>query len=72
MTIKLGTLNSRWGDSKVSHILETIEKYKLDVLYLQEVHNISRDNIAKIEKNKKIEMFHKPRNPARARSNDCN
>ena len=53
MPFKVGTCNSRGGDSKVSHILETLEKYQLDILYLQETHNITGQNIKKIEQNGK-------------------
>ena len=60
MTDTIGTCNSRGGDSKIVHILETIDKYKFDVFYLQEIHNISAQNITKIEKGGKWKCFISP------------
>ena len=58
--IKIGTLNSRGGDNKVSSIIEIFNTNKLDICLLQETHNIKEVNVKKIENRTKTKIFKSP------------
>lgn len=60
MVIKIGTLNSRGGISKISHIIDTIRRHNLDVLNLQEVHNLKQRQINELEMKTKMKCFLSP------------
>jgi exonuclease III len=49
MPIKISTLNSRGGDSKIMHIISIIQRNKIDICLLQETHDMKEENIQKIE-----------------------
>lgn len=57
MTVKLATLNCRGGTSKIPHICEVVKRHKLDVLNLQEVHNLKKSDIDKLERTTKMKCF---------------
>lgn len=56
---KIGTLNSRGGNSKILHIIDVIDKH-LDILCLQEIHNPSKTNIRQLEYKTKMKCFINP------------
>ena len=60
MTITIGTCNTRGGDSRVSFITDMISRLKLDVLYLQEIHNMNPSNVKKIEEEAKVKCYITP------------
>lgn len=60
MTIKIATLNSRGGDSKTLHIIKTLQDHKIDICCIQESHDISYDNICKIENLNNYKVFKCP------------
>lgn len=57
MVVKIGTLNCRGGISKIPHIIETVGKYKIDILYLQEIHKPQQIQINKLEMKTKMKCF---------------
>lgn len=60
MTIKIGTLNSRGGDSKTYQIFNFLNKNKLDICLIQEIHNIKDENVSKIERESKSKIHRSP------------
>lgn len=60
MAVKIGTLNSRGGDSKVLQIIDTFLVNKLDILALQEIHDMKPSNVREIELKTKSVCFTSP------------
>lgn len=58
--LRIATLNSAGGDSKTLHIVDTVNRNKLNVLFLQEIHNMSKSNIEIIERDTKTKCFMNP------------
>lgn len=59
-TLKIGTLNSCGGDSKTHHLISTIQNHKLNILFLQETHNMTTANIERLERETKMKCFKSP------------
>ena len=57
MTVKIGTLNSMGGDSKTLNIVDIFLNYNLDVLSVQETHEIKRINVQTIEEKTKAKVY---------------
>lgn len=60
MTIKIGTLNARGGDSKTPQLIKLFNEANIDVCMVQEVHNIKNENIQRIEKDTKTKIYVSP------------
>lgn len=57
MVVRIGTLNTRGGDSKTNYITAKFKRHKLDILMVQETHCISEKNIKTIEKDTNSDVF---------------
>ena len=55
--VKIGTLNTCGGNSQVEHIINTINKNKLDILMVQEVHCMKTEYKNKIENSTNTKAF---------------
>ena len=60
MVINIATLNSRGGDSKIHHLIKFINTNKIDILMLQEIHNVKRENILQLEKETNSKAYVNP------------
>lgn len=57
MTLKIAVLNSRGCGVKIHRIINTFNSQKLDILGLQEVHDVSLKNVEEIEKHTNATCF---------------
>ena len=55
--MKIATLNSCEGNSQTERIIKCYNENKLDILMIQEIHCISKENIKKIEGDTKTKSY---------------
>ena len=60
MVIRIATLNSRGGNSKTDHLIKYIKENKVDVLMIQEIHDVKYDKLLKLETETKMKLFISP------------
>lgn len=56
-TIKIGTLNARGGNGRKDHITRYFEEKNLDILMLQETHDIKTEYIKKMEATTRTKIY---------------
>lgn len=59
-SVKIGTLNSQGGNRKKELIARYFEEHKLDILLLQEIHDIKPEYVAEIEMKTKTKIYKCP------------
>ena len=57
MVIRIATLNTRGGDTKTPHIIKMIMENKIDICMLQEIHDMKKENMTKIQSETKMTFF---------------
>ena len=57
MVLKIGTLNCRGGNSKISQICKLFTEQKLDILLLQETHVLRDQSIKQLEKETHCKVY---------------